>query len=154
MAVGLLARIVRMARLRGGRDRADIRGRPVSTIVSDRTEVSMAKRLYVGNLPYTASEDDVRQLFSQAGTVESVSLPADRQTGQSRGFGFVDMASNEDADNAIRMFDGYRMDGRQLRVNVAREREERGFGGGYGDRRGGFGGGRNRRGGPGGNRRY
>lgn len=88
----------------------------------------MAKRLYVGNLPYTASENDVRQLFSQAGTVESVSLPADRQTGQSRGFGFVDMASNEDADNAIRMFDGYRMDGRQLRVNVAREREERGFG--------------------------
>ncbi|MGQ9675365.1 MAG: RNA recognition motif domain-containing protein [Chloroflexota bacterium] len=88
----------------------------------------MVKRLYVGNLPYTASENDVRQLFSQAGTVESVSLPTDRQTGQSRGFGFVDMASNEDADNAIRMFDGYRMDGRQLRVNVAREREERGFG--------------------------
>lgn len=92
----------------------------------------MAKRLYVGNLPYAASEDDIRQLFSQAGTVESVSLPTDRQTGQSRGFGFVDMSTNEDADNAIRMFDGYRMDGRQLRVNVAREREERGFGGGRG----------------------
>lgn len=90
----------------------------------------MAARLYVGNLPYSATDEDIRRLFSQAGTVESISLPTDRQTGQPRGFGFVDMASSQEADNAIRMFDGYTMDGRQLRVNMAREREERGFGGG------------------------
>lgn len=89
----------------------------------------MATRLYVGNLPYTASEDELRRLFGQAGTVESVSLPTDRVTGRARGFGFIDMATSEDADNAIRMFNGYQMDGRALRVDVAREREERG---GYG----------------------
>jgi len=88
----------------------------------------MATRLYVGNLPYSTKQDDLRDLFSQAGTVESVSLPTDRQTGQPRGFGFIDMASSQDADNAIRMFDGYSLDGRQLRVSIAREREERGFG--------------------------
>ncbi len=92
----------------------------------------MATRLYVGNLPYSTKEEDLRRLFSQAGTVESVSLPTDRQTGQPRGFGFIDMASSQDADNAIRMFDGYSMDGRQLRVSIAREREVRGYGGGRG----------------------
>lgn len=92
----------------------------------------MATRLYVGNLPYSASETEIKDLFAQAGPVESVSIPTDRQTGQPRGFGFVDMTNSSDADNAIRMFDGYRMDGRQIRVNVAREREERRPGGGYG----------------------
>ena len=91
----------------------------------------MPTRLYVGNLPYTASQDELRQLFEQAGNVDSVYLPTDRQTGQPRGFGFVEMKSDADADNAIRMFDGYQMNGRQIRVNHAREREERG---GYGGR--------------------
>lgn len=90
----------------------------------------MATRLYIGNLPYSVSENDLRRLFSQAGTVESVALPLDRETGRPRGFGFVQMASEEDAENAINMFNGYNLEGRQLRVNVAQEREMRG-GGGY-----------------------
>jgi RNA recognition motif-containing protein len=91
----------------------------------------MATRLYVGNLPYSVSENDLRRLFSQAGTVESVALPLDRETGRPRGFGFVQMANDEEADNAINMFNGYNLEGRQLRVNVAQEREMRGGGGGY-----------------------
>ncbi|MHB1006452.1 MAG: RNA recognition motif domain-containing protein [Chloroflexota bacterium] len=92
----------------------------------------MGIRLYVGNLPYTSSEDELRRLFEQAGGVDSVYLPMDRQTGQPRGFGFVEMTNNGDAENAIRMFDGSSMGGRQIRVNLAREREERG---GYGGSR-------------------
>ena len=97
----------------------------------------MAKRLYVGNLPYTVADDDLRSLFSQAGTVETAQVMMERDTGRSRGFGFVEMATDSEADNAIRMFDGYAMDGRQLRVNPAMAREERGAGGGGGGRRGG-----------------
>ncbi len=96
----------------------------------------MAKRLYVGNLPYSTTDDDLRSLFSQAGTVEEATVMSERDTGRSRGFGFVEMATDADAENAVRMFDGYTMDGRQLRVNPAMEREERGTGGG-GYRRGG-----------------
>ncbi len=96
----------------------------------------MAKRLYVGNLPYNTTDDDLRTLFGQAGTVEDATVMTERDTGRSRGFGFVEMATDADAENAVRMFDGYTMDGRQLRVNPAMEREERG--GGY--RRGGRGG--------------
>jgi len=88
----------------------------------------MAKRLYVGNLPYTVSDDDLRSLFSQAGTVESAQVMTERDTGRSRGFGFVEMATDAEAENAVRMFDGYTMDGRQLRVNPAMAREERGAG--------------------------
>ncbi|MCL5110742.1 MAG: RNA-binding protein [Chloroflexi bacterium] len=91
----------------------------------------MGTRLYVGNLPYTASEDEIRRLFEQAGNVDSVYLPTDRQTGQPRGFGFVEMTNSSDAENAIRMYDGYTIGGRQIRVNQAREREDRGgYGGG------------------------
>lgn len=90
----------------------------------------MGTRLYVGNLPYSASEDELRRLFEQSGTVDSVYLPTDRQTGQPRGFGFVEMSNQSDAENAIRMFDGSSVGGRQIRVNLAREREERGYGGG------------------------
>lgn len=97
----------------------------------------MAKRLYVGNLPYTTNDEDLRSLFGQAGTVESAQVMTERDTGRSRGFGFVEMATDTDAENAIRMFDGYTIDGRQLRVNPAMEREERGAGG---FRRGGRGG--------------
>ena len=96
----------------------------------------MAKRLYVGNLAYSVTDDDLRSLFSQAGTVDSATVMTERDTGRSRGFGFVEMATDTDAENAIRMFDGYTLDGRQLRVNPAMEREERGAG--Y--RRGGRGG--------------
>ncbi len=85
----------------------------------------MAKRLYVGNLPYSAEEDELRRLFSQAGPVESVELPLDRDTGRPRGFAFIQMASDQDAETAIRKFNGYRLDNRTLRVNVAEERERR-----------------------------
>lgn len=95
----------------------------------------MPARLYVGNLPYSVGENDLRRLFSQAGTVENVTLPLDRETGRPRGFGFVQMATDQDADNAINMFNGYNLEGRQLRVNVAQEREMRG-GGGYSRRAG------------------
>lgn len=98
----------------------------------------MAKRLYVGNLPYSTTDDDLRNLFGQAGTVESAQVMTERETGRSRGFGFVEMATDTDADNAIRMFDGYTMDGRQLRVNPAMAREERGAGGYRGGARGGY----------------
>jgi RNA recognition motif-containing protein len=114
----------------------------------------MELKLYVGNLPYSTSEDDLRTLFAQAGTVTSVSLIKDRDTGRSKGFAFVEMAAQDQAENAIRMFNGYRMDNRELTVNMARPREERsgggGFGGGgYGGRGGGGGGGGGRGGGRG-----
>ncbi|RPJ29962.1 MAG: RNA-binding protein [Planctomycetaceae bacterium] len=99
----------------------------------------MAKRLYIGNLPYTIADDDLRSLFSQAGSVESAQVMMERDTGRSRGFGFVEMATDAEAEAAIRMFDGYAMDGRQLRVNPAMAREERGAGGGGGRRGSGFG---------------
>jgi cold-inducible RNA-binding protein len=92
-------------------------------------------RLYVGNLPYTTTEEELRRLFSQAGTVESVTMPTERETGRPRGFAFVQMANEEEANRATQMFNGYVLDGRSLRVNVAKEREMgrgRGFGGGYG----------------------
>ncbi len=97
------------------------------------------KRIYVGNLPFSATEDEVTQLFSQHGTVHSVSLITDRETGRPRGFGFVEMDDNE-ANAAISALDGYDMDGRQLRVNEAQERRG-GGGGGRGGGRGGYGGG-------------
>jgi RNA recognition motif-containing protein len=116
----------------------------------------MANVLYVGNLSYTTTEDEIRTLFSQAGTVTSVSLIKDRDTGNSKGFAFVEMGDQVEAEKAITMFNGYQLANRELKVNIARPREERprgGFGdrGGHrgGDRRGGPGG-RNRRGGPGG----
>jgi RNA recognition motif-containing protein len=101
----------------------------------------VSKRIYVGNLPFTASEEEVRQMFSAHGEVISVSLPNDRDTGRPRGFGFVEMA-DDDADKAIEALDGKSMGGRALRVSEAREREAprrdfgggRGGGGGYGRR--------------------
>ncbi len=96
----------------------------------------MAKRLYVGNLPYSTTDEDLRNLFGQAGTVEEARVMTERDTGRSRGFGFVEMTTDADAENAVRMFDGYSIDGRQLRVNPAMEREERGAGGGGGGYRG------------------
>jgi RNA recognition motif-containing protein len=96
----------------------------------------MAKKLYVGNLAFSSTEDQVRTLFTQAGEVESVSFIIDRETGRSRGFGFVEMATEEGAQDAIKRFNGYTLDNRALTVNEARPREERsgGFGGGRGNR--------------------
>lgn len=96
----------------------------------------METKLYVGNLSYATTEDELRALFEQAGTVTSVTLIKDRDTGRSKGFAFVEMSSQSEMENAISMFNGHMMDDRELRVNIARPREERGRGG-YGDRRGG-----------------
>ncbi|MEZ5565505.1 MAG: RNA-binding protein [Gammaproteobacteria bacterium] len=104
-------------------------------------------RIYVGNLPYTADEESVRALFSQHGAVEAVRLINDRETGRFRGFCFVEMPES-DAQTAIARLNGHDMEGRQLRVNEAREREGGGGGGGRG--RGGYGGGGGGRDGGGG----
>jgi len=103
----------------------------------------MEAKLYVGNLPYSARDDSLQELFSQAGNVVSASVITDRESGRSKGFGFVEMGSPEEAEKAIQMFNGYSFEGRDLRVNIARPREERPRGGR--DRRGGGGGGGNRR---------
>jgi RNA recognition motif-containing protein len=89
--------------------------------------------LYVGNLPFSATEDEVRGLFEQHGTVEAVKIVSDRETGRPRGFGFVDMPGS-DAQNAIQHMNGYEMNGRPLRVNEARERAARPPRGGGSDR--------------------
>src|SRR5579885_3357105 len=99
----------------------------------------MAK-IYVGNLPFTATEEQVRALFAPHGTVESVSLPTDRETGRPRGFGFVEM-SQADAAKAIQAVNGQNMGGRPLRVNEAQDKPRGGGGGGGGGYRGGGGGG-------------
>src|ERR671938_85087 len=108
----------------------------------------MTMKLYVGNLAFQTSSDDLQQLFSQAGTVESASVVEDRETGRSRGFGFVEMASKEEGQKAIEQFNGKEINGRNLSVNEARPREDRGPRGGGG--RGGYGGNRGGGGGRGG----
>ncbi len=97
----------------------------------------MAARLFVGNLSFTTTENDLQDYFAQAGPVVAVSIMQDRATGRSRGFGFVEMGSQEDATKAIGMFHQKEFQGRALTVNEARPREERpaGGGGGYRERR-------------------
>jgi RNA recognition motif-containing protein len=97
----------------------------------------------VGNLPYNAAEPELRALFEQVGEIADVTVITDRETGRSKGFGFVEMATEEGAQEAIRRFNGFQMNNRPLTVNEARPREERSGGGGYGGggRRGGNGGG-------------
>ncbi len=122
-------------------------------------------RLFVGNLTYQATENDLQDLFAQAGTVVSVNLMMDKMTGKSRGFAFVEFATAEEANKAVEQFNGKDLQGRALTVNIARPREERpprsgggGYGGGggrggdRGDRGGGYGGGGGGRGGDRGNR--
>ena len=104
----------------------------------------MSIKLYVGNLSFQTSSEDLQQLFSQVGAVESASVIEDRETGRSRGFGFVEMATGEEGQAAIAQFNGKEVGGRALTVNEAKPREDRGGGG-----RGGFGGGGNRGGGGG-----
>jgi RNA recognition motif-containing protein len=115
----------------------------------------MSTKLYVGNLAFQTTNEDLQQLFSQAGTVESASVVEDRETGRSRGFGFVEMATKEEGEAAIQQFNGKEFNGRNLNVNEARPREDRGNRGGgrggYGGNRGG-GGGRGGYGGGGGGR--
>ncbi len=104
----------------------------------------MAKKLYVGGLSYNTTEDALKELFSQAGTVETATIIVDRMSNRSKGFGFVEMSSDEEAEKAIEMFNGKELDGRSLTVNEARpmeSRPKRDFDRGG---RGGFGGGRNR----------
>jgi len=103
----------------------------------------MEAKLYVGNLPYNTVDADLQTLFSQAGTVKSAQVIKDRQSGRSKGFGFVEMSSQEEAQSAITMFHGKDYSGRPLTVNIARPREDRpggGGGGGGGYRNSGSGG--------------
>jgi len=100
----------------------------------------MGRKLYVGNLPYSATEQSVRDAFSKAGTVDSVSIISDRDTGQSKGFGFVEMSSDAEAQTAIQQLNGTSLDGRQIKVNEAKPKAPGGGGGGGGGR-GGYGGG-------------
>jgi RNA recognition motif-containing protein len=111
----------------------------------------MATRIYVGGLPYSATEQDLEKLFGAHGAVASVTVITDKYTGQAKGFGFVEMSTDAEAQSAINGLNGTLMGGRTLTVNEAKAREERPRtgGGGYGGNRGGSGGG-NRNGGSGG----
>ena len=103
----------------------------------------MGRRLYVGNLPYKATDEELTELFSRAGAVDNVRVMRDQATGRARGFAFVEMATDEDAQKAIAEFHQYQMDGRALVVNEARPKPAGGgdYGGGGGGGRGGYGGG-------------
>jgi len=100
----------------------------------------MSSKLYVGNLPYSSDENSLRQLFSQSGTVTSVNVITDRDTGRSKGFCFIEMETDGQAEAAIEKLNGQEVDGRALKVSKAKPKESHGGGGG-----GGFGGGRGRR---------
>jgi cold-inducible RNA-binding protein len=99
----------------------------------------MSMKLYVGNLSFNTSTQDLEQIFGEIGTVDSANIIEDRETGRSRGFGFIEMSSKEEGQNAISQLDGKEVDGRALKVNEAKPQENRGGGGGGG--RGGYGGG-------------
>jgi len=101
----------------------------------------LAKRIYVGSLPYSATEDQLETLFGQYGQITDTQIIVDRYTGQAKGFAFVEMANDEEAEKAIEALNGTEMGGRTLVVNEARERENRGGGGGGGRFGGGGGGG-------------
>ena len=111
----------------------------------------MGKKLYVGNLAYGVTDSDLQQMFEAHGTVQSAQVIMDRDTGRSKGFGFVEMGSDQEAQAAIAALSGKEVDGRTLTVNEARPKEG---GGGGGGGRGGYGGGRGGSGGYGGGRRY
>ncbi len=110
----------------------------------------MATKLYVGNLPYSAKEESLKEHFSSAGSVASVKIIIDRETGRSKGFGFVEMDSEDGAQSAVSQLDGQEFEGRSLRVSEAKPQPERTGGGFGGGGRGGFGGGNRDGGGRGG----
>ncbi len=115
----------------------------------------MSSKLYVGNLSFNTTTQDLETMFGESGTVESTNIIEDRDTGRSRGFAFVEMSSKEEAQKAIAALNGKEIDGRELTVNEAKPREDRGGSGGGGGNRGGGGGGYgggNRGGGGGGSR--
>jgi len=124
---------------------------PVQTVYG-QTVKYMSAKLFVGNLTFTATENDLQDHFAQAGVVVSVNIMQDRMTGRSRGFAFVEMGSKEEAEKAIQMFHSKEFQGRPLTVNEARPREERPSGGGGGGGYRGGGGGGGYRGGGGGDR--
>ncbi len=101
--------------------------------------------IYVGNLSYQVTQDDLKQAFEEYGTVNRVQVPTDRETGRVRGFAFVEMGTEEEEAAAIEALDGAEWMGRDLKVNKAKPREERGSSGGWGNNRGGVGGGGGRR---------
>ena len=119
--------------------------------ITGRRYIRMSTKLYVGNLAFQTTSEELQDLFAQAGTVESASVVEDRMTGRSRGFAFVEMSTKEEAASAIEQFNGKEVGGRALKVNEAKPRENRSGGGlGFGGNRGGYGGDRNS-GGRGGN---
>jgi len=101
----------------------------------------MGRKLYVGNLPYSATEQSLREAFSASGTVDSVSLITDRDSGQSKGFGFIEMATDQEAQAATQAMNGQTLDGRQIKVNEAKPKGSGGGGRGTGGAFGGGGGG-------------
>ena len=101
----------------------------------------MSMKLYVGNLSFNTTNQDLSDIFREIGTVESANVIEDRDTGRSRGFGFVEMSSKAEGENAIAQLNGKEVDGRELKVNEAKAREERGGGGGRRNGGGGYGGG-------------
>src|SRR5438067_2610974 len=121
-------------------DRLKLRG--LTGFSGNERRSPMGNKLYVGNLAYSIRDDDLQQAFAQFGTVASAKVMMDRDTGRSKGFGFVEMGSDAEAQSAINGMNGQALDGRALVVNEARPREERpgGFGGGGGGRSGGGGG--------------
>ena len=100
----------------------------------------MSMKLYVGNISFNTSNQDLNDIFGEFGAVESANVVEDRETGRSRGFGFVEMSSKSEGEAAISALNGKEVDGRELKVNEAKHREDRGFGGGGGGGRGGRGG--------------
>lgn len=126
----------------------------ISEVIQVSTSHMATSKLYVGGIPYRTTEDELRTAFEEAGSVASASIISDRMTGRSRGFGFVEMASEAEAQAAIDRWDGKELDGRMLSVSMARPQGDRpagdrgGFGGnrggGFGGSRGGFGGGNDR----------
>jgi RNA recognition motif-containing protein len=111
-------------------------GFSVRSILAKALGGQMASKLYVGNLAYSVSNDDLRALFSQVGQVQSATVITDKFSGQSKGFGFVEMTTAEEVANAIRQFNETELKGRNIKVNEAKPRES-GFGGGSRDRSGG-----------------
>jgi cold-inducible RNA-binding protein len=119
-------------------------------IPADRERKNTQMKLYVGNLSFNTSAQDLSELFASVGTVQSANVIEDRDTGRSRGFGFVEMSSQEEGQNAISELNGKEVDGRELKVNEAKPQDKRSGGGGGGGGRNGGGGGRGGFGGGGG----